>query len=73
MSNGDLLTKARRLVVKVGSVLLVEPDTGALHTGWLTGLAADPADCRDLQVFPSSNSLIFQSIMTGLMGSNWSS
>ncbi len=46
MSNGDLLTRARRLVVKVGSVLLVEPATGALHTGWLTGLAADLADCR---------------------------
>ena len=46
MSNGNLLTRARRLVVKVGSVLLVEPGTGALHTGWLTGLAADLADCR---------------------------
>ena len=45
-SNADLLTRARRLVVKVGSVLLVEPGTGALHTEWLTGLAADLADCR---------------------------
>ena len=45
-NNADLLTRARRLVVKVGSVLLVEPGTGALHTEWLTGLAADLADCR---------------------------
>jgi glutamate 5-kinase len=45
-SNGNLLTRAKRLVVKVGSVLLVEPATGALHTEWLTGLAADLADCR---------------------------
>ncbi len=46
MSNGDLLTRAKRLVVKIGSTLLVEPDTGALHTGWLSGMAADLADCR---------------------------
>ncbi len=46
MSSKGLLTRARRLVVKIGSVLLVEPATGALHTEWLTGLAADLADCR---------------------------
>ncbi|MGR3715848.1 MAG: glutamate 5-kinase [Thermohalobaculum sp.] len=46
MSSKGLLTRAQRLVVKVGSVLLVEPATGALHTEWLTGLAADLADCR---------------------------
>ena len=46
MNSGDLLTRAKRLVVKIGSALLVEPATGALHTGWLTGLAADLADCR---------------------------
>ncbi len=46
MSSEGLLTRAKRLVVKVGSVLLVEPATGALHTEWLTGLAADLADCR---------------------------
>ncbi len=46
MSSKGLLTRAKRLVVKVGSVLLVEPATGALHTEWLAGLAADLADCR---------------------------
>ena len=46
MSSKGLLTRAKRLVVKIGSALLVEPATGALHTEWLTGLAADLADCR---------------------------
>ncbi len=36
---------ARRLVVKVGSALLVGPD-GALRRDWLAGLVADIADCR---------------------------
>jgi glutamate 5-kinase len=40
------LARARRLVVKVGSALLVEPATGALHADWLSGLAADLAACR---------------------------
>jgi glutamate 5-kinase len=42
----SLLTDARRIVVKVGSALLVEPGTGAVHSGWLTGLAADLAAHR---------------------------
>jgi glutamate 5-kinase len=46
LNNADILTRAKRLVVKVGSVLLVEPATGALHTEWLAGLAADLAQCR---------------------------
>jgi glutamate 5-kinase len=45
-SGSALLTRAKRLVVKVGSALLVEPGTGALHTGWLTGLATDLAERR---------------------------
>ena len=40
------LNQAKRLVVKIGSALLVEPGTGALHTEWLTGLATDLAECR---------------------------
>jgi len=43
---GARLSGARRLVVKVGSALLVEPSTGRLHRGWLDGLAADLADRR---------------------------
>jgi glutamate 5-kinase len=40
------LAGARRLVVKVGSALLVEPATGRLRGGWLDGLAADLAERR---------------------------
>ncbi len=39
------LAEARRLVVKIGSALLVGPD-GALAEGWLAGLAADLAWLR---------------------------
>ncbi len=37
------LTDAKRLVVKIGSALLVDRVTGALRTDWLTSLAADVA------------------------------
>ncbi|MBI1777294.1 MAG: glutamate 5-kinase [Proteobacteria bacterium] len=37
------LARARRLVVKIGSALLVEQSTGAIHRTWLEGLAADVA------------------------------
>ena len=37
------LTGARRLVVKIGSALLVDRDTGALRQDWLTSLADDVA------------------------------
>ncbi|WP_299369692.1 glutamate 5-kinase [uncultured Tateyamaria sp.] len=37
------LTDARRLVVKIGSALLVDRDTGALRADWLDGLAQDVA------------------------------
>lgn len=40
------LAAARRLVVKVGSALLVDDATGALDAGWLAGLAADLAGLR---------------------------
>lgn len=40
------LTAARRLVVKIGSALLVDRDTGALRAGWLASLAADVAMLR---------------------------
>ncbi|MGB0660765.1 MAG: glutamate 5-kinase [Mangrovicoccus sp.] len=39
------LTDARRLVVKIGSALLVDQKTG-LRRDWLTGLAADVAELR---------------------------
>ena len=37
------LADARRLVVKIGSALLVDRDTGALRSDWLRSLAADVA------------------------------
>ena len=38
------LKHAKRLVVKIGSALLVDGDTGELRRDWLRGLAADIAD-----------------------------
>ena len=37
------IANARRLVVKIGSALLVDKDSGALRSDWLTSLAADVA------------------------------
>ena len=37
---------ASRLVIKIGSALLVDADTGALRSDWLTGLAEDVAELR---------------------------
>ena len=38
------LAAARRIVVKIGSALLVDAETGRLRLDWLEGLAADVAD-----------------------------
>jgi glutamate 5-kinase len=40
------LTRARRLVIKVGSTLLVDPTSGRLNRGWLESLAEDVARVR---------------------------
>ncbi len=40
------LTSAKRLVIKIGSALLVDPATGTLRHTWLEGLAEDVAACR---------------------------
>ena len=40
------LTDAKRLVVKIGSALLVDVATGALRQEWLTSLVADVAKIR---------------------------
>ncbi|MFT5743245.1 MAG: glutamate 5-kinase [Paracoccaceae bacterium] len=40
------LTNAKRLVVKIGSALLVDRETGALRSDWLLSLAQDVADLR---------------------------
>ena len=40
------LTDAKRLVVKIGSALLVDSETGKLRQDWLTSLASDVARIR---------------------------
>ncbi|WP_371153980.1 glutamate 5-kinase [Jannaschia sp. 2305UL9-9] len=40
------LTTAQRIVVKIGSALLVESGTGKVRSHWLHGLAQDVADLR---------------------------
>ncbi len=40
------LTQARRVVVKIGSALLVESSSGRLNRAWLETLAADIARLR---------------------------
>lgn len=39
----ESLTQAKRIVVKIGSALLVDRDSGELRADWLTGLAQDVA------------------------------
>jgi glutamate 5-kinase len=39
-----ILDSSRRLVVKIGSALVVDPDEAAPRTTWLAGMAADIAD-----------------------------
>ena len=43
---GNRLAASRRLIVKIGSALLVDDATGAIRTDWLSGLAADVAVLR---------------------------
>jgi glutamate 5-kinase len=43
---GSRLTRARRVVVKIGSALLVDAATGRLNRAWLETLAADLAALR---------------------------
>ena len=40
------LTKAKRVVVKVGSALLVDPETGTIKAQWLTSLVDDIAHLK---------------------------
>ena len=44
---GTRLARARRVVVKIGSALLVEKSTGRLNRSWLETLAADVAALRE--------------------------
>ena len=42
----ERLAAARRLTVKIGSALLVDPDTGTLKAEWLQSLSDDLAGFR---------------------------
>ena len=42
----DRLARARRIVVKIGSALLVDSKTGAIKASWLSSLIDDLADAR---------------------------
>lgn len=46
LTSADRLAAARRIVVKIGSALLVDAGNGQLRGAWLDALAADVADCR---------------------------
>jgi len=43
LNSGELLGSAKRVVVKIGSTLLVDADSGALRADWLRALAEDVA------------------------------
>jgi glutamate 5-kinase len=43
---GERLLSARRLVVKIGSALLVDEESGAIRRDWLDALGDDGAACR---------------------------
>ena len=42
----DALARGKRIIVKIGSALLVDPERGTLHRAWLEALADDVAACR---------------------------
>ena len=46
MSGGTHLTTARRVIVKIGSALLVDQETGAVNRRWLAALANDVVQFR---------------------------
>jgi glutamate 5-kinase len=46
VTSTDSLATARRVVIKIGSALLVAGDTGAVRLDWLRGLAEDVAGLR---------------------------
>ena len=64
-------TNARRIVIKIGSALLVDPDTGRLNSAWLSSLCADIADLRRQSidcVIVSSGAIALGRTRLGLSG-----
>lgn len=43
---GTNIADARRLIIKIGSALLVDENRGSVHRAWLDALAADVAEAR---------------------------
>ena len=67
------LTGARRVVVKIGSALLVSRENGALRAAWLTALAEDVAWLKTLGadvILVSSGSIALGRGVLGLAGSD---
>jgi glutamate 5-kinase len=46
LTHAERLASARRLVIKIGSALFVDQQTGTLDRPWLEGVCADVADLR---------------------------
>ncbi len=44
--SSEILSRAKRIVVKIGSALLVEPKTGRVNAPWLESLAGDLSEMR---------------------------
>jgi glutamate 5-kinase len=64
------LTRVRRIVVKIGSALLVDAENGTLRADWLRGLAEDVRDLRDggaEVVIVSSGSIALGRISLGMI------
>lgn len=71
LNSGDLLARARRVVIKIGSALLVDADSGALRSGWLRALAEDVAEfvqAGKSVVLVSSGSIALGRRVLGLRG-----
>ena len=46
VTHAERLANARRVVIKIGSALFVDQQTGAMNRAWLEGVCADVADLR---------------------------
>lgn len=46
VTHAERLASARRVVIKIGSALFVDQQTGAMNRTWLEGVCADVADLR---------------------------
>jgi glutamate 5-kinase len=45
-SSAEILSNCKRIVIKIGSSLLVDANTGRIHADWLKAFAEDVARCR---------------------------